>query len=332
MRRLKVGQYVVDRPLLDVINDVRGQLTNGKLSTVEKKGDWIRVTCPSHSGGMEKNPSCGVYVGDDPDREYGYAHCFTCGFAKDFVGFVAECFESSYADAKRWLIANYGVRQSEVTLELEPIVLNKAKPKAKALDESILDGFQSWHPYMEKRHISREVAKRFKLRYDPKSECIVFPVYDESGRLVMLTRRSVVNKAFIIDKDKEKPVYLMDDVRRNGLTEATLVESQINALTLESWGIPAIATFGCNVTPKQMDIINRSGLTHLYICYDGDEAGRKGTRKVLSLLDDGIIADVVVMDRGKDVNDITEERYKSLPVLNKHDWMKGDSNGQQIPH
>ena len=327
MRRLKVGQYVIDKPLFDVIKDVREQLTNGKLSAVEKKGDWIRVTCPSHSGGMEKNPSCGVYVGDDPDKEYGYAHCFTCGFAKDFVGFVAECFESSYADAKRWLIANYGVRQSEVSLELEPIVFNRAKPKAKALDESVLDGFQSWHPYMEKRHISREVAKRFRLRYDPKSECIVFPVYDEDGRLVMLTRRSVVNKTFIIDKDKEKPVYLMDDVRRNGLTEATLVESQINALTLESWGIPAIATFGCNVTPKQMDIINRSGLTHLYICYDGDEAGRKGTRKVLSLLNDGIIADVVVMDKGKDVNDITEERYKRLPVLNKHDWLKEDSNG-----
>ena len=327
MRRLKVGQYVIDKPLFDVIKDVREQLTNGKLSAVEKKGDWIRVTCPSHSGGMEKNPSCGVYVGDDIDKEYGYAHCFTCGFAKDFVGFVAECFESSYADAKKWLIANYGVRQSEVALELEPIVLGRRKPKPKALDESVLDGFQSWHPYMEKRHISREVAKRFKLRYDPKSECVVFPVYDESGRLVMLTRRSVVNKTFIIDKDKEKPVYLMDDIRKNGLTEATLVESQINALTLESWGIPAIATFGCNVTPKQMDIINRSGLTHLYICYDGDEAGRKGTRKVLSLLNDGIIADVVVMDKGKDVNDITEERYKRLPVLNKHDWLKEDSNG-----
>ena len=321
MRRLKVGQYVVDRPLLDVIKDVREQLTNGKLSTVEKKGDWIRVTCPSHSGGVEKNPSCGVYVGDDPDREYGYAHCFTCGFAKDFVGFVAECFEVSYADAKKWLTTNYGVRQSEVTLELEPIVLDRRKTKAKALDESVLDGFQSWHPYMEKRHISREVAKRFKLRYDPKSECIVFPVYDEDGRLVMLTRRSVVNKMFIVDKDKEKPVYLMDDVRRNGLTEATLVESQINAITLESWGIPAIATFGCNVTPKQMGIINRSGLKHLIICYDGDSAGRYGTERVLSMLSPSIIADVVVMDAGKDVNDLALERYRSLPVVNGEDWL-----------
>lgn len=323
MRRLKVGQYVIDAPLIDVINGVREQLTNGKLSTVEKKGDWIRVTCPSHSGGMEKNPSCGVYVGDDPDREYGYTHCFTCGFAKDFVGFVAECFEVSYADAKRWLAANYGVRQSEVALELEPIVLGVRKPKAKALDESVLDGFQSWHPYMEKRHISRDVAKRFKLRYDPKSECVVFPVYDEDGRLVMLTRRSVVNKTFIIDKDKEKPVYLMDDVRRNGLTEATLVESQINALTLESWGIPAIATFGCNVTPKQMDIINRSGLKHLLICYDGDSAGRHGTERVLRMLSPSIIADVVVMDDGKDVNDISHERYVRLPVINGSDWVNG---------
>lgn len=323
MRKLKVGQYVIDKPLIDVINDVRESLTNGKLSAVERKGDWVRVTCPSHSDGREKNPSCGVYVGDDPDREYGYAHCFTCGFAKDFVGFVAECFDVSCADAKRWLIANYGVRQSEVALELEPIIIGDGKRKAKdrPLDESVLDGLQSWHPYMEKRHISREVAKRFNLRYDPRSECVVFPVYDEDGRLAMLTRRSVVNKTFIIDKDREKPVYLMDDVRRNGLTEATLVESQINALTLESWGIPAIATFGCNVTPKQMGIINRSGLKHLIICYDGDAAGRHGTERVLSMLSPSIIADVVVMDPGKDVNDITLERYRRLPIVNGEDWL-----------
>lgn len=326
MRKLKLGQYIIDKPLFDIIKDIQCEITNGKLARVEKKGDWVRVTCPSHSEGHESNPSCGVYVGDDAAKDYGYAHCFTCGFAKDFVGFVAECMDVSCADAKRWLISKYGVRQSEMALELDPIVLTKETKTERYLDESVLDNFQSWHPYMERRHISRETAKRFKLRYDPKSECIVFPVYDERGRLVMLTRRSVINKSFIIDKDKEKPVYLMDNIKKNGIKDAVLVESQINALTLESWGIPAIATFGCNITPKQMDIINRSGLTHLYVCYDGDDAGRRGTKKVLSMLSSDILADVVVMDRGKDVNDITLERYNQLPTVNKSEWLRRNGN------
>ena len=48
----------------------------------------------------------------------------------------------------------------------------------------------------------------------------------------MLTRRSVIDKTFIIDKDKEKPVYLLNYIKNNNIKEATVVESQINCLTL----------------------------------------------------------------------------------------------------
>lgn len=320
MRRLQLGEYVIETPLLEIIREIREDTVNGKLSDIEKKGDWVKVTCPRHSDGKESHPSCGVYVGTDPNMEYGYAHCFTCGLAEDFVKFASECMDCSYSEAKIWIIRRYGIKQSEAPLELEPIVLTKSKKRQQFLDESVIESFQSWHPYMEKRHISRETAKKLKIKYDPKSECLVFPVYDEFGRLTMLTRRSVNSKQFIIDKDKEKPVYLLNIVNSENIKEAVLVESQINAATLYTWGIPAIATFGCNATKKQIDSINKSGISHLFICYDGDEAGRRGTERVLRTLNPGILADVIIMDRGKDVNDISLERFKQLPIVRGEDW------------
>ena len=48
----------------------------------------------------------------------------------------------------------------------------------------------------------------------------------------MLTRRSVKDKTFIIDKEKQKPVYLLYYLLQHNIQECYICESQINALTL----------------------------------------------------------------------------------------------------
>lgn len=309
-----VGNYRLDTPIYDILVKLRSILTNGKLARIEKKGKNISVTCPFHSEGLERRNSCGF------DSETGTYNCFTCG-SKGFIDrFVAAAMDSSLEVARKWLITNFGTRLDEVNVDLELIELTKpAKPQF--LDESILDSMQSWHPYMDKRHLSRKICELFKVKYDPNSESIVFPVYDEQGRLLMLTRRSVKNKTFIIDKDKEKPVYLMNYILDKKYSEVVVCESQINALTAFSWGYPSVATFGCNVTPKQMEIFNRSGLTHIYLCYDGDDAGRHGTQKFIEGISKGILVDVIIMPQGKDVNDITREEFESLPIISSQDWL-----------
>lgn len=322
MRQLRIGNYIINAPIFDILKKLKSELTNGKLARMEDKGDWVRITCPVHSDGHESNPSCGVYVGDDLNTEYGYTHCFTCGIACNFIQCVAYCLDSDYSYAKSWLTTNYGVKSSEQELQLEPIILNDNKEKDEYLDESVLSNFTSWHPYLEKRKLIPKVCTEFKVCYDPKSECVVFPVYDEKGKLWMLTRRSVKNKTFIIDKNKDKPVYLMYYIRQHGIKEVTVMESQINALTGWGWGVPSVATFGCNVTNKQMEVFNKSGLQHIYLCYDGDDAGIHGTKRFLERINKNILVDVIIMDKGKDVNDITEERFNQLPILSSEEWLR----------
>ena len=319
MKNLVLGNYTVSTSLYDILVDLKKELTNGKLATIQKKGSYISVTCPFHNDGLEKHPSCGIYIGDT-DADYGAFNCFTCGTKGSFVYFLSACMDSSKDYAEKWLISKYGELTNTTILNLEPIELTN-DTGIEYLDESLLKTFQSYHPYMDKRKLTQKVCEKFKVKYDPKSECLVFPVWDDKDRLVMLTRRSVKNKQFYIDKDKEKPIYLMNFIKKLQIHEITIVESQINCLTLWGWNIPSVATFGCNITPKQIDILNKSDIKHVYLCFDGDAAGRKGNKKLISSLRSDILVDVIEMPTGKDVNDLTEEEFNKLPIKEGQVWL-----------
>lgn len=323
MSDLIIGSHIIDSPMGNIMSALKRELHNGKLKDVWDKGDNFLVTCPHHKNGMEASPACYVYSGESPDIEYGWMHCFTCGEQGPLWHFVGECFDKGDEFGKQWLLSHFGGTYVEESMRFPDFnLLPEGKGKEpEALDESILDGFQSWHPYLAKRHLTPELCKRLKIKYDPKSECIVFPVWDERGRLVMLTRRSVHTKMFMLPKDIEKPVYLLNMVMRNNIQEATVVESQFNCATLWQWGIPSCALFGTG-TEHQYQILNKSGIRHYYLCFDGDEAGDKGIRRFLKNIGKDAFVDIICMERGKDVNDLTEGEFDRLPIMDRSEWLR----------
>lgn len=320
MSDLIINNHLIDAPIVTILKEVRRQTGNKYLREILPKGENVQITCPHHSGGNESEPSCGVYCGNDPDVEYGTVNCFTCGFKGPLFLLVSECFGKDTEWAKQWLVDNFSTTLIEKITGLPPIELNSSK-KVETLDESYLDTLQSFHPYMTKRKLNLKVCEKFKVKYEPQSQCLVFPVWDEFNNLVMLTRRSVLNKRFIIDEGKEKPIYLYNFIKYNNIEEVTICESQINALTLWGYGIPAIATFGCSVTDKQFNILNRSSIKHYFIAYDGDDAGIKGTKKLIRNLRNDVFVDVILLPRGKDINDLTEEEFNSLPIVEGKEWL-----------
>lgn len=314
---IEVRRRRIYTPLWDIIMDIRRQLHNGKLREVRKpKDNNIRVTCPHHKNGLELDPDCNIYIGPDMvDAEgnlivaYGTANCFACDFKGDFIKFVAECFDKSYEWAEDWLIENYYTGSYVEDLTLEPIILNKSKKHY--LDESILNNFEDFHPYMLQRKLTKEVIKEFEIKYDPKTECLVFPVRDEKGKLWMLTRRSVKDKTFIIDKEKQKPVYLLYYLLQHNIQEAYICESQINALTLWTHGLPGVALFGTG-SEYQYELLNKSNIRVYNLCFDGDAAGDKGIREFLSHIRKDAIVNIINVPRGKDMNDLSYEDVENL--------------------
>ena len=177
---------------------------------------------------------------------------------------------------------------------------------------------------MEKRKLTPEVIQKYKIRYDPISQCIVFPVWDEHNNLVMLTKRSVNTKQFYIDENIEKPIYLLNYV--NNKKSTFVCESQINTLTLNSWGFQSIGTIGCNITPKQYNILNKSGIRHFILCFDGDNAGKKATKNFIQNINKDILVDIIEIPPKKDVNDLTREEFIQLPILDSQEWLNKYKN------
>jgi len=313
MEHLKVRNTKISTPLINIIKDIKGSIFNGKLAVIKPMGNNVRVSCVNtdHKGGHESRPSADIYIGDSTDRvNYGTYSCFTCQTYCSFVHFVAMAFDQSDMWAEKWLIENYSNETiEEEFIDLPPIDL-KGNNKQQFLSESILDTFESFHPYMIQRKLTKRIIELFKIKYDPKTESIVFPVYDENDKLVMLTRRSVEGKRFIIDKNKQKPLYLYNFIKKNNIDKVIIAESQIDALTSCVYGFPAIATIGA-ISDYQIELLNKSIIRILYLFFDNDEAGKRFKETLIrKIRKDILLVDVDISKTGKkDINDLDENQF-----------------------
>lgn len=308
---LLINNKVIDTPIVDILYLLRSQTGNRLFKHIQNKGDNVQCTCPNHKEGQERKPSCSIYNTTSGDTEYGWVHCFTCGYNVPLYRMVADVFNKDEAFGKAWLIDNFGNTLVSETQLLDAIVLNKFNKNA-YLDESILEQYKYHTNYWATRHISEEVVKKFELGYDPSTDMVVFPIRDAQGHLSMLTKRSVQTKFFQIEENKEKPVYLLYYCIRNNCSKVVVCESQINALTCWSWGIPAIALIGTG-SESQYKLLRRSGIRNYVLAFDGDTAGKIGTNRFIKNMSNDVLISVKKIPLGKDVNDLTKEQFESLP-------------------
>jgi DNA primase len=307
--------------ILETIRQETSSMGDVYLKDITKRSGHFVVTCPFHADHREKKPACTVFAHKHGDFEEGDYHCFVCNAHGTLVNLISGCFNEDNSFGKNWLLERFSTAYLENDFYLPPIdFLNISVEEEKNLEEKDLDLLESYHPYLETRKLSKEVCEKFKVGYEPKSKSIVFPVWDDSGKLYMLTRRSVVDKKFIIDAAKEKPVYLLNHIKEKDVPYAVVVESQINALTCFSYGIPSIAMFGVGMTLKQFEMLNKSNIRHYILAFDGDEAGRRAVEKFIKNIRKDVLIDVLNIPEGKDVNDLDKESFKRLFVEQSIDF------------
>ena len=275
------------------------------------------VNCPYHSGGKESKPSCGFVNNRFGKSEWGKCHCFACGRIASLPQLVSDLFGSDLEVGENWLYKNYGGGRVNSN-SLPPIILEKEET---FMDESILKNYDYYHPYMWKRKLSKEVVDKYRVGYDPLRKCLTFPVWDIKGRLKMVTTRSVDTKKFYIQEFQNKDIYLLNFIVKENIENVYVCESQINSLTLESWGYRAVALLGTG-SYEQYKILKKSGIRHYILCLDGDKAGRLGTKRFINNAKLDVLIDVVEIPNGYDVNDLTKEEFDSLPQLSSFEWLQ----------
>ena len=314
MSDLIIKGRLISEDILTILKQVKSELTNGKLKHLEKRGDRVIVTCPYHKDGRESHASCTIYDGDG-ELPKGTFHCFTCKESGNLSKFIGECFDRDTSYGEQWLLENFGNTYIKSNINLEVFEIDRKKPSNTVIDDKILESYSKDFSYLNKRKITNEICERFEIGYDQKSREVIFPLRDEKGRLVGLTKRKVDYKKFELPKVVYKPVYLLYYIIKNNIRNVYVCESQINALYLWSLGYPAIALLGTG-SKYQYNLLNKSGILFYHLCFDGDEAGDKGIKNFKENINKNCIVDVIQLPRGKDINDLDEEEINKLININ----------------
>lgn len=309
---LIIEGHLITAPITEILSQLKRELKNGKLRDIVDKGENVLVSCPVHKGGRENHASCGIYASREGEVEYGSFHCFTCGERGPLYRFVALCFDESESFGKEWLLERFGntLFQSNYGFESE---IKLEKPSAEYLSEEVFSGMENYHPYLAKRGIWEDTCQRFKIKYDPKTSCVVFPVYDRYNNLRYLTRRRIYSKEFINDAGSSKAdIFLLNNVLNENSKICGIAESQFNALSAYQWGLPCVALLGAGTTKEQMAVLNSTPIRTYVLLYDNDRAGRHGASRFKQMIRPDVFVIDVLLPEGKDVNDLTQKEFYDL--------------------
>lgn len=289
-----------------VMRDIKLQLYGtGLLKEMNSTGSDLMVTCPFHKGGKENKPSCGVLLKEkvlkDKKYEAGTVHCYTCGYTADLPQFVADVLglENSLAGYK-WLVGRYNYSAAE----REPLDLNLYRGQAQKvsyMDEEVVERYNrellsssEACEYLHKRRLAGWILEAYKLGYDPADKTVLFPVRDMDGRVVFYKGRSLAGKHFYNAKDIDKSSLvfglweLCNGRFSQGVatpeSEIWITESEIDALSLITYGLYAVAIMGSHISEAQCRELERAPFRRYVLATDNDEAGRKGAAQIKRML------------------------------------------------
>lgn len=309
MSYVQIGNKVITASVESILQQLRKESNNRYFKDIVSKGNQLCITCPSHKEGNESHPSC--YIIDDTSSDMnGVWHCFTCGLSGNFIDLVAYCFNNDIITASEWLSERFADTYV-VTAAVLPEI-NFEKEQKKYLDESILDEYSYFHPYMFKRGLTEEIIRKFKIGCTPDGKYITFPFWDGHGHLIGIFKRSTVGKEFIIPRDIDKGVYLLNYIIKEHITKVCVCEGLFDALVMWTYGYPSVALCGAGTSKYQMQLLNTSGIRDFILMYDNDFAGRHGAERFKNLVRTDVFVTDVIMPKGKDCASCTKEEIDGL--------------------
>lgn len=154
--------------------------------------------------------------------------------------------------------------------------------------------------------------------YDAVAGRLVFPVVDIYGKVIAFCGRSLeqnvsfakyLNTAETPIFSKGKTLFGINLVKKKKQTEPVnyliVVEGHMDVVSLHKAGFDvAVASMGTALTEDQAKLIKRMA-DKVFICYDGDSAGKKATLRGLDILrKHGLDVKVVSLPEGMDPDDV----------------------------
>lgn len=320
-----VGGSLITASVLEMVE--RLQVETGRIKDVKDLTDNVMVTCPSHKGGNENRPSCGILANDKKvsrdgkiiTYKKGMVNCFTCGYVATFPEYVSRIlgYQDGGKEGTLWLLRNYAsadIEHRELTINFK----RGKEDKIEYITEDELQKYRYTHPYMYERGLTDELIEYFDVGYDKETKCLTFPVNDENGKCLFVQRRAVGNKFFKNEKTpKGETLYAIDKVYENiqSIDKLYITEGVLDALTVWKYGGYAVSLLGLVLQPKHLEIIKKLPIRVIVIATDNDEHGIKAMYKIRKQLQQFKILYRVKYPQGtNDLNDFNEEQFKNIEL------------------
>jgi DNA primase len=323
-----------------------------RLSIVDVVSPYVKLTrAGKYWKGLspftkEKTPSFFV----TPDR--GLYHCFSTGKGGDMFTFVEEMEGVDFKGALKILAEKAGVEivREAPGAKSERDQVYAALDSAASHYTAVLEARPDVTQYLLERGIRRDAIKKWRLGYAPKEwhalrdaltasghtrstlekaglvkpgdsgmydrfrGRIMFPLFDQSGRVIAFSGRifeddpvhpqaKYVNSPEGLLFDKSRALYGIHEAKSaiRDLGFSMLVEGQVDLLLAHGLGFKnAVATSGTAFTRAHAELLKRYS-PNILLAYDGDQAGINAThRAALMLLPLGMNPKVVGLPAGSD--------------------------------
>ena len=216
--------------------------------------------------------------------------------------------------------------------------LGDARTAAPKEDVSRIDGMSTEEgvAYLVGRGVLASAAERWGVKYDARCRRVVLPVYDCLGNYHGSTDRLVWDKPYCFGCGTDihhgmcpscdrlyakylhtsgmaKSVLLYGEHMIVEGSVAVMVEGPMDVIGMWSHGIRSpLGTFGTSVSEMQVAWV-ASRFSRVFVCGDGDKAGRKFNRDVSAMLRNfRVDAQVIALADGIDPGGVTYEQSTSV--------------------
>lgn len=275
-------------PVLELLNK------NNLAFNVSGRDYLIKCLNPDHE---DSNPSFRV------DKVSGVAHCFSCGFKTNIFKY-------------------FGVFTNPIPVKIAALKEKLSQLKSNNAGIELPAGHT---PYLKQfRGISPQTLKHFGAFYTNQVEKlqdrIIFPIKDITGKTVVFVGRHTLssgNPRYInYPSGVKMPVF--PAFLPSGYQSMVIVEGIFDMLNLYDKGLEnVICAFGTNTL--QNDIKQKllpfkaQGITHIYLLFDGDEAGITAARNLKPIIEqESFIVEIIDLPADRDPGELDIIEVRSI--------------------
>jgi 5S rRNA maturation endonuclease (ribonuclease M5) len=289
-----------------------------EISDYYESNNLLISSCPIHEG--DNLTAFNINIDEDNEEHYGKWFCNTKGChndkpGKDIISLVWMLLEKKYDKEVAFpevikfcnnfcsdvivedvSFSSYKQDSIDKLLKIDSKKNNKNND-SKITRQLVRSRLSFPAQFYVDRGFSAEVLDEFDvgLSMNPKSQMykrIVFPVYDENNEFMLgCTGRTICNdpRKWINQKGFNKSNFLYNYGKAREHIQRTetiiLVEGQGDVIRLWESGIyNAVGMFGSKISDSQEFLIQKTGVSNIFIATDNDDAGKSCAKDIVDRL------------------------------------------------